>query len=120
MMTLALLTDGEIVTRFELNADELTVGRKPDNAIHIDDQTVSGFHALLTRTVDELGAENWKVQDLGSTNGTFVNGKQITDAQLNTHDEVRFGWTQFRLLDDNESTFEQTAYILPGQQTTEL
>lgn len=71
-----------------------TVGRSPDCAIHLDDdEYVSSRHALMTP------AENgvW-VEDLGSTNGTFVNGAQVTSSRLlQAGDLVRIGDTQLRV-----------------------
>lgn len=73
-------------TTRDLVEDKVTVGRLADNMVHIDDGSVSGHHA-------ELLAEGstYQVRDLGSTNGTFVNGEQIVDAALRHGDEVRFG-----------------------------
>jgi pSer/pThr/pTyr-binding forkhead associated (FHA) protein len=70
----------------DLPDDKLTVGRVVDNGLQIDDASVSSHHA-------ELVLENgeWHLHDLGSTNGTFVNREQVTDAILRHGDEVRFG-----------------------------
>lgn len=70
----------------DLGDEKVSVGRLADNTLQIDDGSVSSHHA-------ELYAEDGKyhLHDLGSTNGTFVNGEQITDAILSHGDEVRFG-----------------------------
>ena len=71
-----------------------TVGRSPDCALHLDhDEYVSSRHAQITP------AENgvW-VEDRGSTNGTFVNGAQVTTARLlQAGDVIRIGETQLRV-----------------------
>jgi pSer/pThr/pTyr-binding forkhead associated (FHA) protein len=69
-----------------LTGDRITVGRRPDNTIQIIDRTVSGYHAEL------IGYHGqYRLRDLGSTNLTSVNGKQITEHQLNEACQVMFG-----------------------------
>ncbi len=70
----------------ELSEETTTIGRAPDNAIHIDDVSVSSRHAEL-RVTDESCA----LKDLDSTNGTRVNGAAITTAQLRAGDKIRYG-----------------------------
>lgn len=68
-------------------AGEMTVGRAPGCAVHIDDPTVSSLHARLARSPGGTVAE-----DLGSRNGTWVNGRRLTgQANLNRGDRLRFG-----------------------------
>ncbi|UIJ34039.1 FHA domain-containing protein [Allobranchiibius sp. GilTou73] len=77
--------------RFLLDADEVSSGRHPDSDIFLDDVTVSRRHAIFRRT-----GQGYTVQDVGSLNGTYVNG-QITDsAPLKTGTEVQIG--KFRLV----------------------
>ncbi|MBO1754415.1 FHA domain-containing protein [Allobranchiibius sp. CTAmp26] len=77
--------------RFLLDADEVSSGRHPDSDIFLDDVTVSRRHAIFRRT-----GQGYTVQDVGSLNGTYVNG-QITDsAPLQTGTEVQIG--KFRLV----------------------
>ena len=70
----------------ELAEESVTVGRLPDNTIQIEDGSVSSHHAEI---VFEGGEHH--LHDKGSTNGTFVNGAQVTDAVLKDGDQVRFG-----------------------------
>lgn len=68
-------------------AGEMTVGRAPGCAVHIDDPTVSSLHARVARSQAGTIAE-----DLGSRNGTWVNGKRLTgQANLSRGDRLRFG-----------------------------
>lgn len=77
-------TPGKI---YPLEADEITVGRESSNTIAINDAEVSRKHARL-----EKRGTSYVIQDLGSTNGTFVNGGRISGIQvLNAGDEVSFG-----------------------------
>lgn len=70
----------------ELSDELVTLGRSPENLIHLDDPSVSGRHAQL-QVVDE----DVQLTDLGSTNGTTVNGAPVTTATLRAGDRVRFG-----------------------------
>ena len=65
---------------------EIFIGRTPDNALVLDDGSVSRQHASLTH-----GKEGWLLKDLGSTNGTFVNAVRVREALLRDGDRVRVG-----------------------------
>lgn len=69
-----------------------TIGRNPENVIALDEPFLSGTHAELT-----LDQGRWRVRDLGSTNGTFVNGDRIEAATgIRTGDIVQFGRIKLR------------------------
>jgi Inner membrane component of T3SS, cytoplasmic domain len=70
----------------ELLGEEITVGRGPDNAICLDDESISDRHALLSRQGD-----NWVVKDLGSARGTFVRAERVLVAALRDGDKLAFG-----------------------------
>ena len=76
---------------FPLEGERLTIGRRPDSDIFLDDVTVSRRHAEFYRR----GAF-FTVRDVGSLNGTYVNRERIEEAQLTGGDEVQIG--KFRLL----------------------
>jgi pSer/pThr/pTyr-binding forkhead associated (FHA) protein len=78
-------------SRFLLDRDITTVGRHPDADIFLDDVTVSRRHAELRRT-----DEGMLVRDLGSLNGTYVNGERVDERLLVTSEEVQIG--RFKLL----------------------
>jgi len=76
-------TPGRVI---ELTADEITVGREASNSLQIEDRALSRSHARLTKT-----GSDYSIQDLGSTNGTFVNGKAVTGQfALNNGDIISF------------------------------
>ncbi|MFL6596658.1 MAG: FHA domain-containing protein [Chthoniobacterales bacterium] len=77
--------EADLVTH-ELTRDIVTIGSAPLNHIVIDDPAVSAQHAILARVADSY----W-LKDLGSTNGTHVNGVSISDAELKNGDKIQFG-----------------------------
>ena len=77
--------------RFLLDRDVVTVGRHPDSDIFLDDITVSRRHAEFRRDM----ATYW-VHDVGSLNGTYVNGKRADDQLLANGDEIQIG--KFKLV----------------------
>ena len=79
------LPDGTRTSR-DLIEEKVTIGRLADNAIQIDEGSVSSHHAELT-----LEHGEYHLHDLGSTNGTYVNDEQVTDAVLRQGDQIRFG-----------------------------
>src|SRR5437667_3304800 len=78
-------------TPHELVEDLITIGRAPDNTIVIDDPSVSSRHAHL-----QLSGEAYRLKDLGSTNGTRVNGIPVAEAALRFDDRIRFGAAEAR------------------------
>ena len=78
-------------SRYLLDSDLSTVGRHPESDIFLDDITVSRRHVEFRRE-----EENFRVHDVGSLNGTYLNGDRVDDAELQNGDEVRIG--KFRLI----------------------
>jgi hypothetical protein len=71
---------------FPLDGDRLTVGRRPDSDIFLDDVTVSRDHAVLVRR-----GNDYFLDDLGSLNGTYVNRRRIESHRLADGDELQIG-----------------------------
>src|SRR5262245_6015191 len=86
MARLILDCDGVDVITHELTGEITTIGRVPSNDIVIDHPTVSAQHASLTKS-----PTGYHLIDVGSTNGTQINGVSITDAELHDGNEIRFG-----------------------------
>lgn len=83
---------------FPLNKEVMTIGRKEDNDIRIENLAVSGHHAkLLTIFEDSF------LEDLNSTNGTFVNGKSINKHPLRNGDVIVIGKHELRYINDSAS-----------------
>lgn len=79
----------------ELAEELITIGRAPDNAIVIEDSSVSSRHAQLERS-----GETYRLKDLESTNGTRVNGLPVTETALRFDDRIRFGAVDVRFEPD--------------------
>jgi pSer/pThr/pTyr-binding forkhead associated (FHA) protein len=77
---------GRVGESFPLTKDKLTIGRRPDSDVFLDDVTVSRDHALVVRR-----GEDWFLDDLGSLNGTYVNRELAESRRLEDGDEVQIG-----------------------------
>jgi len=82
---------GRVGESFALSGDRLSIGRRPDADIFLDDVTVSRRHAEFRRT-----SEGYQVADVGSLNGTYVNRDRIDEVALQGGDEVQIG--KYRLV----------------------
>jgi len=71
---------------FAIDGEKLTIGRRPDSDIFLDDVTVSRDHALLVRR-----GHDWFLDDCGSLNGTYVNRQRIESHRLQDGDELQVG-----------------------------
>jgi len=87
MARLVLDCDGIDAITHDLLGDVITIGRNPSSDVVIDHPTVSGQHAVLTKS-----PSGYRLKDLGSTNGTQIDGVSITDAELKDGAEIRFGY----------------------------
>lgn len=86
MPKLVLTFQGVLIREFALRDVPLTIGRTEDNDVYIDHPTISGRHARVEST-----AEGFVLTDLGSRNGSFVNGKQVARAILRPNDWISLG-----------------------------
>jgi len=113
MAKLVLSLNGAIQGEFELDQERLTIGRKPENDIQIDNLAVSGKHSMIITILDDSFLE-----DLGSTNGTYVNGKLVKKHALKDGDVIAIGKHELRYANENaaddEDEFEKTMIIKPG------
>ena len=114
MARLILSLDSHVLAEYNMNKERYTVGRLPDNDVRIDNPAVSGHHALIINILNDSFLE-----DLNSTNGTYVNGKLIKKHALQHGDVITCGHHQLRFVDsqasDNEGDeFEKTMVIQPS------
>jgi len=77
---------GRVGESFPLDGERMSIGRRPDSEVFLDDVTVSRDHALLIRRND-----HWYLDDCGSLNGTYVNRSRIESHPLQEGDEVQVG-----------------------------
>lgn len=71
---------------FPVEGERMSIGRRPDSTVFLDDVTVSRDHALLIRR-----GEDWYLDDCGSLNGTYVNRVRIESQRLEEGDELQIG-----------------------------
>ncbi|MGH8282959.1 MAG: FHA domain-containing protein [Gammaproteobacteria bacterium] len=113
MGKLILTLDGHELAQYELEKERYTLGRLSDNDIHIDNMAVSGHHALILNILRDSFLE-----DLNSTNGTYVNGRLIKKHALQEGDVITIGRHQLRYISDRakegEDEFERAMVIKPG------
>ena len=113
MAKLVLSLNGAVQGEYELNQERVSIGRKPDNDIPIDNLAVSGKHALIITILDDSFLE-----DLGSTNGTYVNGKLVKKHALKNGDVVSIGKHELKYVNEHatadDDEFEKTMIIKPG------
>lgn len=83
MAKIIITMDGDTVREVELDKERLTVGRHPQNDIVLEHRAVSGHHAAFITTMNDAFLE-----DVGSTNGTFVNGERIRKRLLTDRDQI--------------------------------
>jgi hypothetical protein len=77
---------GRVGESFPVDGERMSIGRRPDSEVFLDDVTVSRDHALLIRR-----GEDWYLDDCGSLNGTYVNRSRIESHRLQEGDEVQVG-----------------------------
>ena len=102
--------DGVVIKEVQLTKDRTTLGRRPYNDIVIDNLAVSGEHAVLQMTGNEVFLE-----DLNSTNGTYVNGKAAKKQLLQNGDIVEVGKYKIKFVNEAvDQGFEKTMMVRPG------
>ena len=113
MARLVLSLDSQVMAEYNMNKERYTIGRLPDNDIRIDNAAVSGHHSLIINILNDSFLE-----DLNSTNGTYVNGKLIKKHALQHGDVITVGHHQLRFVEDDEQQdeFEKTMVIQPSQR----
>ena len=110
MAKMIVSIDGVVIKEVQLTKERTMLGRRPYNDIVIDNLAVSGEHAVMHMTEHEV-----EVEDLGSTNGTYVNGKAIKRLVLRNGDTIEVGKYKIRFLQEEEDGgYEKTMIFKPG------
>ena len=111
--SLVLTLNQSVLGEFSLDKERLLIGRKPENDIQVDNLAVSGQHAAVITILNDSFLE-----DLDSTNGTFVNGKLVKKHALKHGDVITVGKHELKYVNDEATTadqdFEKTMIIRPG------
>ena len=121
MGKLILSLDGAVLAEYDMNKERYTIGRLPDNDIHVDNMAVSGHHALIINILNDSFLE-----DLNSTNGTYVNGKLVKKHALQDGDAITIGKHALKYSNEksaaagggDDDEFEKTMIIRPGSKGT--
>ncbi len=115
MAKLILSMDNLVLKEIALTKERTTIGRKPHNDIQIDNLAVSGEHAVIVTILQDSFLE-----DLGSTNGTVVNGQPIKKHFLQNSDIIELGKYKLRYVNEavtgqaKAADFEKTMVLRPG------
>ena len=106
---LVVSLDNVVIKEFQITKDRTTLGRRPYNDIVIDNLAVSGEHAVLLA----VGSDVF-IEDLNSTNGTYINGKAIKKQLLSHNDTVEIGKYRIKYLTEEVADYEKTMVLRPG------
>jgi pSer/pThr/pTyr-binding forkhead associated (FHA) protein len=109
MGKLVVSLDGVVIKEVQITKDKTTLGRRPYNDIVIDNLAVSGEHAVLQM----VGADVF-IEDLNSTNGTYINGKAVKKQLLSHNDTVEIGKYKIKYLVEDGTDYEKTMIMKPG------
>jgi len=98
--------DGVVIKEVQLTKDRTTLGRRPYNDVVIDNLAISGEHAVFQMTGNDVF-----IEDLNSTNGTYVNGKAAKKQQLVNGDTVEVGKYKIKFVSEVADGFEKTMMV---------
>jgi len=109
MGKLVVSLDGVVIKEVQITKDKTTLGRRPYNDIVIDNLAVSGEHAVL-----QMVGTDVFIEDLNSTNGTYINGKAVKKQLLAHNDTVEVGKYKIKFMVEDGTDYEKTMIMKPG------
>jgi pSer/pThr/pTyr-binding forkhead associated (FHA) protein len=109
MGKLVVSLDGVVIKEVQITKDRTTLGRRPYNDIVIDNLAVSGEHAVL-----QMVGSDVFIEDLNSTNGTYINGKAVKKQLLAHDDTLEIGKYKIKYFGDDSPEYEKTMIMKPG------
>jgi pSer/pThr/pTyr-binding forkhead associated (FHA) protein len=124
MAMLIQYNEDEAGIRLPIDKQQMRIGRDTSNDISIDDDLVSKEHAILevVMSTTEEGKIEYYLQDLKSTNHTFVNDELVTLHKLQNGDIIRIGMNNFKFVDELDGDLDETAKLqktwIPGVYIT--
>jgi pSer/pThr/pTyr-binding forkhead associated (FHA) protein len=120
MAMFVLTHEGLTLKQIPLDKPEMHIGRKPDADIYINDKLASQNHAKIEMKpmTDCNEVSEFFLEDLDSTNHTYVNGEQITRRKLVHEDQIRIGKHIFQFIDESQAVGDKTTKLhkswIPG------
>ena len=120
MAVIIQLHEGVAINKFFIYKPVLRIGRDPESDIYVDNDVVSSEHAVIERVegAETKGSAEYYIQDIGSTNSTYLNGKKIVREKLKHNDLLRIGFDSFKFVDESKEHPERTTKIhkswIPG------
>ena len=103
-----------VIREIPFDQDVITIGRKADNDIVIDNQAVSGYHARIKKEGSKLF-----IEDTNSLNGTYINGQKISKGELHNGDVVLIGVHTLDVISEKERETEEKGFALRGRSMDE-
>jgi len=119
MARLILTLGGQRMAEYNMTKERYTIGRLPDNDVRIDNPAVSGHHSLVINILNDSFLE-----DLNSTNGTYVNGKLVKKHALQSSDVITVGHHQLKFVsggieEEDDDEFARTMIIDSSQEAVQ-
>ena len=109
MGKLVVSLDGVVIKEVQITKEKTTLGRRPYNDIVIDNLAVSGEHAVLQMVGNDVF-----IEDLNSTNGTYINGKAVKKQLLAHNDTIEVGKYKIKFVVEDGTDYEKTMIMKPG------
>ncbi len=120
MALLLQLIDDSAGVKLPITKQRITIGRHSDNDISLEDELVSKEHAVIevVESPNNRGGIDFYIQDLDSTNRTYVNDQVVSLHKLRHDDVIRIGINQFKFVDEAKGELDETAQLyktwIPG------
>jgi len=114
MYKLLQIVDGSVIAEHELTMERFSIGRNLGNELQPDDASVSGNHASIVLAPSAYLDDSMEatIEDLGSTNGTFVNGKPVRQQLLKHGDMLAMGTLSLEFIDEQAVALGGTRILL--------
>ncbi len=115
MIKLKHIVNGVVVSEIDMEIGEYTIGRAADCNLQLDDGVVSSQHTRfkIERSPYMESIFDITLEDLGSTNGTYVNSEKVSRIRLKHNDLIRIGTHEFKIFDAKAGVGTQTEFYIP-------
>ena len=113
MAHLQIMNGGQKGRKYEIDRDEIVIGRSQENVVSLDEPAISGQHCSVTRK-----GRKFILHDLESTNGTKLNDVIVTEHQLSPKDVISAGAVEIKIDGNDIEPYRDPAYREPDTQVT--